>query len=204
MPIFFRDNIRILYIHVPKTGGTAVEFFFAANGFGTAYLDRGNEPGNLNPVRVCSPQHMESAILSRVFRLSAFDYVFMTVRHPLARFVSEYNMRRSEGVALPEINRSVKQLLSRYKDDPYLLDNHIRPQSEFWVPGCDVFKQEDGFGPRWVDSLSRRVQSEFSSRHLETPMKFDSGGASVVDLDEESVALLRAFYREDLNKFAYP
>ena len=205
MPIFYKDNIKILYVHVPKTGGTAIELFFEENGFKIAYLDRGQgeDRGLLNRSRLCSPQHMESAILARLFRFSSFDYIFMTVRHPLGRIISEYKMRASEKRELPEINLWIRRSLRNYNDNPYLLDNHLRPQSEFWVPGCEVFKQEDGFDSAWIDHISRRVSCRFAERKVKVAMKFDIQSAGEADLEGDSIKLLKEFYKTDYMMFGY-
>jgi hypothetical protein len=205
MPVFYRDNLKVLYIHVPKTGGTAIELFFSDNGFSTAYLDRGQSLSTLNPVRCSSPQHMEAAILSKLFKLSSFDYVFMTVRDPIARILSEYKVHIIHlQHNIPDVNAWVRDSLIRYNDDPYMFDNHIRPQTEFWLPGADVFKQEDGFGPGWVEAISRRIAYEFRNRTVEIAMKFAGPDAARENLTEESIASLRRFYRLDYAMFGYP
>jgi len=203
MPVFFRDGVRVLYIHVPKTGGTAIEMFFENNGFGTAYLDRGGNPGDLNPTRRCSPQHMDAATLARVFRLAAFDHVFMTVRHPIDRILSEYRMRVFERRDLPDVNAWIRQTLRRYDDDPWMMDNHIRPQAEFWLPQADVFRQEDGFGADWIERISGRIPCAFEQRATEVAMKFDVKAAERSDLDAASLDALRRFYDADYRLFGY-
>ena len=203
MPVFYRDNLKILYIHVPKTGGTAIELFFEANGFRTAYLDRGLNSDNLNPVMYCSPQHMEAAMLSKIFKLSAFDYVFMTIRDPIDRILSEYKHRIGEKLDLPDVNTWVRRLLRRYADEPYMLDNHLRPQADFWVERADVFRQEDGFGSDWIEQISSRIPCQFTTREVRRAMKFDVKAAEQADLSETSVAALRRFYHQDFVLFGY-
>jgi hypothetical protein len=203
VPVFYRYGIKILYIHIPKTGGTAIEMFFEKNGFGIAYLDRGSNFGNLNPTRRCSPQHMEAAILSKVFRLSSFDYIFMTVRHPITRILSEYKMRVAEKIDLPDVNTWVRRFLRRYGDDPYMMDNHIRPQVDFWVEHADVFRQEDGFGPDWIEQIAGRIPCKLQQRNTEIAMRFDVKAADQSDLSGASAAALRRFYEPDYLLFGY-
>jgi hypothetical protein len=204
VPVFYRDGIKILYIHIPKTGGTAIEMFFEQNGFGVAYLDRGGKAGNLNPTRLCSPQHMEAAILAKVFRLSSFDYIFMTVRHPIERILSEYKMRVAEKIDLPDVNMWVRRSLRCYGDNPYMMDNHIRPQVDFWMERADVFKQEDGFGRDWVEQISSRIPCKFEQRNTEIAMRFDVRAAERSDLSNGSNEALRRFYDSDYRLFGYP
>lgn len=65
MPVFYRDKLKILCIHMPKTGCTAIELFFEDNGFNTQYLDR-DGPNTVDLIRNCSPQHMTAETLSKV------------------------------------------------------------------------------------------------------------------------------------------
>ena len=48
MPLFTKGDRSVLYIHVPKTGGTSIEHFFLSNGYAAEYLDTGGA-GSLNP-----------------------------------------------------------------------------------------------------------------------------------------------------------
>ena len=142
-------------------------------------------------------------MLSKIFKLSAFDYVFMTVRHPIDRFLSEYKHRIGEKLDLPDVNTWVKRLLRRYGDEPYMLDNHIRPQSDFWVERTDVFRQEDGFGSDWIEQLANRIPCQFTAEKVDLAMKFNVKAAERSDLSEASVAALQRFYHRDFTLFGY-
>ncbi len=98
MPIFTKNKIHILYVHIPKTGGSSVEGLFKKNKWQLSYLDKGGKkggkPDSLNSIRQCSPQHMHLEMLQTIFDLEKIDYIFMTVRHPVDRLISEYRMRK--------------------------------------------------------------------------------------------------------------
>jgi hypothetical protein len=202
MPVFYRDNITILFIHVPRTGGTSVELFFEKNGFRTAYLDRGQAPETLNHVTTCSPQHMDAAILARIFRLSSFDYVFMTVRDPLKRICSAYKLHAHLDTDITAAGIWIRTRLREYADDPYIVDNHIRPQADFWVPGCDVFRLEDGLDAAWVEKLSQRIGFHFPVSDVDRAMEY-TVEPSRLALDADCIAAVRNFYRQDYELFGY-
>src|SRR5690349_24415788 len=93
MPVFVRGAIKVLYIHVPKTGGNAIMKFFASNGFDIEFCDLSSTSDGLNALRTCSPQHYHGELLAKTLRLNSFSYTFMTVRDPVQRLKSEFLWR---------------------------------------------------------------------------------------------------------------
>ncbi len=157
MPIFSRDGQHVLFAHVPKTGGTAVEQVFADSGYGFMYRDVAPPTKGARVVRRCSPQHLHASLLGDLFRLELFAVTFAVVREPLARFRSEflYRHRRNAAAVTPaSVETWGLDVLGRRVDDPYLLDNHVRPQHEFITPGMVVYRYEDGLDTA-VASLRR-------------------------------------------------
>jgi hypothetical protein len=201
MPLFVRDKKAVLYIHVPKTGGSSIEQFFLANGFRAEFLD--NAPRNsFNPWRRCSPQHMTAEQLLGLLRPVRMDHIFMTVREPLARLVSEYRMRLRDTPGTPGLELWLRRSLRQYPDDNCIFDNHLRPQSDFWMPGCEVVRQEHGFDGNFVAGLEERLGITFEHRGI--------GGfnrAEGADVTASEIAAIRplvtAFYRQDYVRFGY-
>lgn len=137
MPVFEKDGKRILYIHVPKTAGSSVLDLFDSNGFETSYLSW--QAAELYQ-GLCSPQHIHGELIEREFELSSFDYIFSVFRDPVDRLISEYTWRcASLGERHKDFKSWAYQTLETYNSNPYINDNHIRPQSEFYVMGCEVF-----------------------------------------------------------------
>ena len=202
MPVLFNGSIRILYIHIPKTGGTSVTRFFERNGFQTGYLDATVSPASLNAVRWCSPQHMHAQMLNTVFNVARFDYVLATVRHPLSRIMSEYRMLFEAHEDPPPMDAWIEQTLSDYRRTPYMHDNHIRPQTEFLVQDCDIFKLEDGFTDRWVATVAARTGIDFAVRrmgHATASARRPGSTAPTRDV----IARVQAFYAEDYDTLGY-
>jgi hypothetical protein len=201
MPLFVKGAVSVLYIHVPKTGGTSIEQMFVANGFRSEFLD--DRPGrSFNRYRRCSPQHLHAQPLLMLLRPVRISFIFMTVRHPISRILSEYKMQiRVAKQPLPLV-RWVDQIMKAYVEDPYHTDNHFRPQHEFLIPGCDVFRQEKGFGPVFLERLAERTGVAFAGAEVAHHNR-DEG----VDVDEGEIEnirpIVRQFYREDFTTFGY-
>jgi hypothetical protein len=200
LPVFSRGDVTVLYVHVPRTGGTSVEKFFMHNGF-TRLMHSRDGLRTVLRVLSCSPQHYHADLLKGVFRLERFDYTFMTVRHPVDRIKSEYELRWQRGSERRPFDEWVEETLARYATDPYVLDNHIRPQHEFLVPGSDVYRVEDGLGDAWVELLSERSGIAFDTRIV--PGRYERPSSPEITVGERSLELLERFYAQDYATLGY-
>lgn len=208
MPIFHKDNMRVLYVHVPKTGGSYIEQLFENNGFMVELVDWGNQPGNLNTVRRCSPQHMHYELLDNLYVLSAFDYIFVTVRDPLERVISEYRMRKRGNWSESDMAVWFDKIIKKYLTNPYILDNHMRPQSEFYIPSCTIFKLEDGYDEDFVSRIEGSLGVEFTVRKIEKVRVRDRmfGPNSAIDkskIDAGFIESVCRFYHDDYSFYGY-
>jgi hypothetical protein len=207
MPIFRKDGKNILFIHVPKCGGSTIENAFRGSGYDVMYLDRDTKRTGMNHLRRCSPQHMHAQLLQEIFRLERFDLVFMTVRHPVARFRSEYVFRNKAqptvALSAEDVSAWAATKFEKYSRNPYILDNHLRPQHEFWVPSATVYRLEDGLPALFAD-LNARFDLDVSQApralHSEKAVGFSS---SAVELSGDLKAHLADFYAGDFDRFGY-
>lgn len=201
MPIFRKNGKAILYVHVPKTGGTSIEQFFIRNGFAIDLIDGGG-PRSLLGLRKCSPQHFHRAIIGEMFEVGKFDFVFMTVRHPLSRLISEFRMRVGDSEKT-EFGRWFSGVMEAYVKDTYLLDNHIRPQHEFWIPDCAVYKQEDSYGSSWVERLGKDAGFKFEVKDVKFELMSRGQRPGEDYCSPQTLKKIGQFYREDFDLFGY-
>ena len=201
MPVFVKDGRAVLYMHVPKTGGTAIEAFFKKNGFRSTLVDKGG-PDSINRYRRCAPQHMNAGQIMALLRPGNFDYVFMTVREPLSRLISEYKMRARVTPNPPPLVDWFQQMFSRYVEDSYIAENHLRPQVEFLLPNSEVFRQEDGYGEEFVSRIEEKLRLKLEHPRVDRLNIDDSA-----DIDPTQIARIsagiRQFYRQDYLAFGY-
>jgi hypothetical protein len=204
MTVFIKKDLAILYVHVPKTGGTTITNTFRHNGFSVEMCDQSSITNGMNSFRLSSPQHYHADLLRQTLRLNRFKYIFMTVRHPLCRIKSEYLWNVRDVTASP--NKWAHHILDVYHRDPYILDNHIRPQIEFQIEGADVFRSEEGFGSQWLSKVSEKVGMELRSNpHPAANVAYDFSGRTVSDVvfDPYIIEEINEFYRADFERFGY-
>jgi hypothetical protein len=204
MTIFIRGHVKVLYIHVPKTGGGTIMDFFKSNGFDVAFCDTSSIISGFNALRTCSPQHYHRDLLKQTLRLESFTYVFMTVRHPIDRLKSEFLWRVRDKSADP--NSWAYGTLANYEKDEFLLDNHIRPQHEFLLPGADIFRLEDGYEDAWINRISESLGVEMAHRnvdHKNVAMEFSGRSVEDVHFNEAASSAIAHFYRNDFGRFGY-
>jgi len=149
---------KVLFIHVPKTGGTTI----------TRELSR-HHPVDMStnapwPGYQCTPQHLHGAPLIAMFQSEALVYAFLVVRHPVDRVCCEYNWHQRK--------RSIKVLstpwwrlkLHQARKLPYHDDNHLRLQREFVCLDAELFRLEDS-----LDKVFRRLTEVIGVRYSHNP-----------------------------------
>jgi hypothetical protein len=207
MPIFRKDGKNILFIHIPKTGGSTIEQVFKNSGYQEDFRDGKTGAGTINYLRRSTPQHMQGSILRQTFQLRRFDLIFLIVRNPLARFRSEYlwrNRKTEVSLEVGAIERWGLTAFADYARNHYLFDNHIRPQIEFNVPGALVYYFEDG-----LDEVVRRLNEDHGLGldplvpHVRTAKGATGASSSDVVISERLERRIREFYFEDFHTFGY-
>jgi hypothetical protein len=195
MPALASNGKLILFIHVPKTGGSSVEAVMAGHG-PLLLADRRN--GRARP---CSPVHYHAALLLEKLQPEAIAYSCMLVRHPLDRMVSEYRYTtRKPGRwrRLLSFPQWLRFAAAAHRLNPYYRDNHLRPQIEFALPGTEVFHYEAGVERCAAAILARLGHPEPAAvPHLKAAAKKPP---KVTRRDAEFV---RELYDGDYAAFAY-
>lgn len=192
-----------LFIHVPKTGGTAIETYFRGIGL-TGFFD----PATYMPVRPylkVPPAHYDYGVLNRLYNLDGL-YSFAVVRHPVKRVVSEYKwaLEKSTGAA-SHAGRSfadyLRLMLENYKRDENVAAGHFKPQIRFVGDKVSkIFKYEAG-----LENIITHVLKDVGltlEREVRLPVVNNTSHRDVVPSPED-IALIQDFYAEDFKAFGY-
>ncbi|MBL8790268.1 MAG: sulfotransferase family 2 domain-containing protein [Rhizobiales bacterium] len=203
MPIFRVQDKNVLYIHVPKTGGTSVE---AVMGH-LAPLGMHNKGKYLvRPARWCPLarsvpfQHFHRAWLEEIFAPGFIDYAFMMVRDPVERMKSEYRHARARNrtIARLSFDNWLALSLNLARVSPHYSNNHFMPQASFECLNADVFRFEDG-----LMKALRRVSDRIGIGCPNDIPHERRGGDMDISVSRRSRELVRSFFAPDYERYGY-
>jgi hypothetical protein len=205
VPLYKFPSHTILFIHIPKAGGSTIdEYLHNHLKAPRALFNSSNEKRRALKLP-CSPQHFHADALRFLIGGRYPDWSFAVVRDPLQRIISEYCFihRRLNDTPeqLPNILDWFRQKRTDYEKNQYILDNHFRPQHEFLLENTEVFHFEKG-----LESILR-VLAERLGLPLDEPLSQLHRNKSPklpVTTTDEFVAEVRDFYRADYERFGYP
>jgi hypothetical protein len=199
MPILHYQNKRLLYLHVPKTGGGAIEAWLKT--LAPLQFHSVGVPTALH----CTPQHLRMSDFNALFSKGFFDHIVMTVRNPYDRIASEYRMRAVLGgkgfwQAFPSFSLWLETTLEQASRNPFHLDNHIRPQWQFTGTGVEVLRFEDGL-PGIIGRIAELLDVPAPD---EIPRINDTSDSKIeVEWDLSDRLLVQEFYAKDFALFDY-
>ena len=183
----------MLFVHIPKTGGTSVGRLVKHLG-GKEALRR----SVANPDLPCTPQHFHASILPDIVPLDFVDLAFTVVRNPYERLASEYRMRvQQPGRDLP-FDEFVRRMFQRFERNPFIGDNHIRPQSHFLLPGVRQFRFEES--P--FDAIASALEEIGVANQVEMPWERKAERQAIAS-SPETIGTIRAFYADDFTNLDY-
>jgi hypothetical protein len=204
MPIFSNQNEYILFIHIPKCGGSSIEKVLKKHSqhMFLFYADEKHE-------FPCNPQHFQYNLLRHLTPKVDVTPSFAIVRHPLLRIISEYKYKQrllnKKGKPSGTIAKEISNYFKDYSFDPYIHDNHIRPQIEFVSANTRIFKLENGlenavkFSCSILNSEDQAV--EFSDYSFPTLKKSEY---ETLALSGKTINQVQSFYSLDFKAFNYP
>ncbi len=210
MPLYHINGKLILFMHIPKTGGTSVDTWL--RGLGRPILGSIGKEIDWLP---CVPQHLHAEALAKLVPHGTPDFAFAIVRHPEKRMISEFfhrhkdkrtrrigpylRRRAFDEMTAEQMSRYFEvwqdRAFAKFRKHPFWDDNHVRPQSAFtdW-PGLHVFRFEDG-----LQSVYDKVTGELGlPPEGEVPRLNESRKHDLI-LTERAKSRIRAFYARDFD-----
>jgi hypothetical protein len=194
MPHTIINNSKVLFIHIPKTGGTTIEHWMSTYGKLYAYQPK------ISSFMKCSPQHLTYDEATLILGHD-FDFSFSVVRNPYKRIESEYffTTKRNNRALKLDFSSWVLSSLDEFAKNRHYADNHFRPQSDFLSDNITkVYRLEQGLkkvlnkvcGILGVEELEQLRPRNVSKRH-EIHWTF------------EAINAVNEVYKDDFKLFKY-
>lgn len=202
MPIYTKNNLAVLFMHIPKTGGTSIEDWLKAQEKFKEHLFMKHPPAGL----LCTPQHFTYSTIESLFLpiFPTLSYQFTIVRNPYERLESEFFYRhklRQLGLGnRPEkfFSSWVCKMLKETKRLPNLLDNHLRPQVEFISKDIEIFRFEQG-----ISDIMNQVAERIEAEKPHNVIHKKSSNRIPVYWSLQAIHLVNDFYKSDFESFNY-
>ncbi|WP_169334834.1 sulfotransferase family 2 domain-containing protein [Salinimonas chungwhensis] len=203
MPAFQLLKKNVVFVHIPKTGGSSIDdWLYSCKGCKRMLFS-----GKPLPDMKVTPQHISyQTIIGLLGKEFSIDYAFAIVRNPFKRLESEYKYRLSLGLLSghkkPEslFASWVNYALNHETKTPGTLDNHLRPQSFFVAPEVNVLKFEDGLVDA-AQTVCRELHIDFTE-FTQFPHK-KSSRKSQLQWTDKTIARVQRFYEKDFAEFGY-
>ena len=206
MPIVRIASDLVYYAHVPKCGGTSVEDYLRER-FGPLGLLNRKFTALPKPDRwsATSPQHIDWASLGQMFPPDYFAASFAVVRHPVARAFSAWQFQvQVEKAVSPDLPFAdwLRQQAEFLHKNPYLDDNHLRPQADFMGSDCAIFHLEYGLDAiiPWLDRLAGNQSGPRAMAHSN---RSDTAKTASPAPGSADIALIEEIYAVDFARFGY-
>jgi hypothetical protein len=208
--IFERDGRKILFVHIPKTGGSSVRKMLEKEGWKREDI-KPIPPDFEKEIQTSHSgqskhQHRELINLWK----KDWEYEFAIVRNPYTRILSKAKRQAKEhGIGYPHPLGFIRWATDLFKNvipnvGPGADDNHFRPQSEFIGEDTDWFRLEDQLPDLISELRMRKVisQSAFLPR-----LNVSFNGVSDTRMPWENYpdifGAFLEFYKKDFEKFGY-
>jgi len=209
MPIFKAGNKLVYYAHVPKCGGSSVNWYLTQRFGQLAFTDsrHTSTPPAARWTRT-SPQHVDRESLGRLFPAGFFDVSFSIVRHPVARLLSAYHFQRDVEQSMSSqivFSEWLADLPERMAEDPFVFDNHVRPMSQIVPADAKVFYVEHGIDHivPWFDAITGTSAEPRAIPKINELGQYAGSTADKARPSEADLQQIASLYAEDFDRFGY-
>jgi hypothetical protein len=206
---YYKD-INLLFIHIPKTGGTSLEQYLQKKTRQTVYsvFNSSNVLFEKFKLKTPSLQHLTYQEILKYKDMLNVDFdeklkIITIVRNPYDRIISDlfFNDLINENSTAPQVYEVIQKYINQ---DYYDHDNHNKPQYEFLIdnnnsiiPNIAIFKTET-----LTPDLRKYGYDDFN-------LNFHSNKKNIKKdkyanyLNNDSIKLINDFYKKDFELFNY-
>ena len=182
MTVFDKDNKKVVFLHIPKTGGSSFTKLFEENGWSQQCIEGGHQHKILDQISV---------------DWSCVETIFTVIRNPIDRVLSE--IRGNENLWHDSWHDRCDEAMDRFFR--LICPLHARRMSDFW----DVSEQKDVKVFRFEDTEHRQKIKDMFDLKGAFPHEVGATYKSELNftLTKSSEKMIKDKYREDFERF-YP
>ena len=198
MPIFNFGNRQVLFLHIPKAGGSSITKWLSEYS-DTSFF----RPRAIAPFRI-PPQHLRWRDFDYLLNNPTFDYAFAVVRNPYERLESEYFWRhrnaKAQGKPWDDFNSWVERQIQAVRENSFHASNHLCTQVSFLADPVEVFQLEDG-----MEKIIVRIADilKIPPPNMILHENARSGEGPALTWSGDTINLVRDFYEADFETFGY-
>ena len=210
MPYFKNDNINVLLVHIPKTGGTSLESYFSSKfkiPLNNNSLFSSIETKRLLDAKMklnSTLQHITYSQMVKYSKIFNIDFdnikIISIVRNPYERLVSDLFFNNLIGVNASK--EQVFYIIQKYiASRPGSYDNHPLPQYKYItndkreiIQNIHILKTEN-----LTNEMKNLGYTDFNVHANATSKKVDY----YKYLNDESIEIINQFYHLDFILFNY-
>lgn len=197
----FQNMRKLMYVHIPKTGGTSVEKYGKKHGINWGRHMKFPTPKK----KINSPYwHLPPTLFNGKKSPYNGKKLFTIVRNPYDRAISEYKYRieiwskKKNNVSKKGLNNFIRNLEREIKKNKYCFDSHVIPQHEFIDEDTEVINLEN------IEKDFPLLMKKYNLPEEKLPKTYKtSSKVTKNDLDEKSIEILNKIYDKDFKKFGY-
>jgi hypothetical protein len=210
MPYFKTNTVNILFIHIPKTGGSSVKKYFFDKY--NKYDDNDTLCGfntNIKDIPINSDHFTLNNMLEFYNDKIHIDNlkIISIVRNPYNRLISNifyilrcYKNTNTTTYIDSEFNDIILKELTYYLENNFHCDNHYRPQYEFI---CNKFNKDVTI-LKFEDLNNEMIKIGFSDFNIKINVNEDIPQETYIQyLNNDSIILINKIYKKDFEIFGY-
>lgn len=185
----------LLFVHIPKTGGSSIEHTFGVYGMPNPDVFWGLEEENINGVKM-APQHFTPKVLKERLGKEYNNYFkFTFTRNPYNKMLSEFGwLKRSTDMG--EFNKWLPEHLKNIDSD------HKLPQSEYVDDTIDFVGKLENYQQ---DFNSMLLKAGWEGK-ITLPVTHQTAGNKdemFKSISPKNINLINEVYRDDFVNFDY-
>ena len=212
MPIYTKNGKRILFVHIPKTGGSSIEKYLRSHDWEESRRF-GHGIKNIH------------ATWREYEKWGNFNYKFTVVRDPVERFKSDLahltrdrkhakeirnffakpvkiqlNPHDNEPVEWAISDQNLRRFLAEVKKHPECFDNHIRPQVDFLNTNeeIDIFRYPN-LSPEIKMALNFVLDVPLTGAKIAHLKNFPQEYKPTFTKSQEEI--IKQYYKKDYKRF---